>query len=331
MSTLTSKLAIAPMIDWTFSHFRVFMRMIAPFATLYTDMQTTGAILNNHERALNFNRQERPLGLQVGGAEKEALVSCAKLAEQAGFDEINLNLGCPSARVQAGRFGACLMKEPDHVAECIQAMKENVTIPVSAKTRIGLDEQDSYAYFAHFAHRLVAAGCDKLIVHARKAWLHGLNPKQNRTIPPLHYDYVYAIKKDLPHIPVILNGNTHVLEEIHIHLQHVDGVMIGRLAYQNPYAIAVIHHGLYPEVPLPNRASLLWQFLEYVEEAFEQGVPLTLLLKPLWNMAHGLAGAKQWKKHLMRVVQMKQLDLLHEAVYCLTQLEQNTCDSGSNF
>ncbi len=304
-AALISPIAIAPMIDWTYTHFRVLMRMLAPQALLYTDMQTSGAIVNNPARALNFHPMEQPLALQLGGADIKALVDCAQIAEQHGFAEINLNLGCPSDRVQAGRFGACLMAEPDHVAECIKAMKHAVSIPVTAKTRIGIDTQDSFEFFAGFIHKLVDAGCDKVIVHARKAWLHGLNPKQNRTIPPLHYDYVYRIKHELSSIPVVINGGINELEDIQEHLKQVDGVMLGRLACQNPYAIAMIHHALYPDIPLPKRSIILEKYIDYAQPMQQNGVPLSLLLKPIFGLAHGLPGARHWKNQLMDVQQSK--------------------------
>ena len=321
---LISPLAIAPMIDWTYTHFRVFMRMLAPKALLYTDMQTSGAIFNNPERALQFQPMENPLALQLGGADIAALVACAQIAEQRGFVEVNLNLGCPSDRVQAGRFGACLMAEPKQVAECIAAMKDAVTIPITAKTRIGIDTQDSYEFFAAFAHQLLDAGCDKLVVHARKAWLHGLNPKQNRTIPPLHYDYVYKIKQEFPAIPVVINGNINTLAEINTHLQQTDGVMLGRLACQNPYAIAQIHHGLYPEVPLRTRSAVLIDYLAYAEAAFTQGVPVSLLIKPILNLTHGLPGTRLWKEKLVHIQQSRSLTGLSAMLPVLVTMEQAT-------
>ena len=195
---LFSPLSIAPMIDWSYTHFRVLMRLLAPQALLYTEMQTPNAIRHQPTRALQFHPKETPVALQLGGSEPKALTAAAKQAEDAGFSEINLNLGCPSSRVLAGNFGASLMRDPKQVASCITAIKQAVSIPVTAKTRIGIDQEDSYAFFESFVNTLVNAGCDKLIVHARKAWLSGLNPKQNRTIPPLHYDYVHRIKKTLP-------------------------------------------------------------------------------------------------------------------------------------
>ena len=312
-SSLISPLSVAPMIDWTHTHFRVFMRMLAPHALLYTEMQTVGAIENNPARALGFHPMEEPIALQLGGADQAGLVKCAQLAEQQGFSEVNLNLGCPSDRVQAGRFGACLMAEPTQVADCIEAMKCAVSIPVTAKTRIGIDLQDSYEFFASFAHRLVDAGCDKLIVHARKAWLHGLNPKQNRTIPPVHYDYVYRIKQALPSVPIVINGNINTIDDINTHLNEVDGVMLGRLVCQNPYALATIHHALYPQSPLLTRGEILQQYVTYIESVHTT-VPMSLLLKPIFNMAHAMPGARVWKEQLGQVQRSGDCDALREAI-----------------
>lgn len=321
---LISPLAVAPMIDWTHTHFRVFMRMLAPNALLYTEMQTVGAVFNNPHRALGFHAMEKPLALQLGGADQDGLVKCAQLAEQEGFSEVNLNLGCPSDRVQAGRFGACLMAEPKQVADCISAMKQAVSIPVTAKTRIGIDTQDSYEFFSDFAHRLTDAGCDKLIVHARKAWLHGLNPKQNRTIPPINYDYVYRIKQDIPSIPVVINGNINTLTEINSHLQQVDGVMLGRLVCQNPYALAVIHHALYPHVPLQTRGAILQQYMTYVESVHSAGVPMSLLLKPILNMAHAMPGSRAWKERLGLVQRSGDCVELSDAISLFVEAELQT-------
>lgn len=319
--SLSASLSIAPMIDWTYVHFRVFMRMLAPNALLYTEMQTPGAIIHNPKRALAFHSLEQPLlALQLGGADKNTLVESAKIAEQHGFQEINLNLGCPSDRVQAGRFGACLMAEPAHVANCISALKNAVTIPVTAKTRIGIDHQDSYEFFSSFARELVNAGSDKLIIHARKAWLKGLSPKQNRTIPPVNYDYVYELKKEFPSIPVIINGNINTIEEIHTHLTRVDGVMLGRLAYQNPYAIARIHHMLFPHISLPSRNILLLQYLNYLQSIDTTGIPLSLFIKPILNITHGLPHAKFWKEALLKAQRSSETKLLFNTIEKLSQL-----------
>lgn len=319
---LMSPLAIAPMIDWTYTHFRVLMRFIAPKALLYTEMQTAGAIKHNQERALLFDSREHPLALQLGGANKQELVTCAQIAEQKGFAEINLNLGCPSDKVQAGRFGACMMNESELVAECIYAMKQAVSIPVTAKTRIGIDNQDSYEFFSAFAHTLAQAGCDKLIIHARKAWLNGLNPKQNRTIPPLHYDFAYRIKQDLKDIPIVINGNIELIDDIAEHMIHVDGVMLGRLACNNPYALNKIHHYFYPNIPMQTRCDIMEAYTHYLIEQFNHGVPLSILLKPLLNLAYGLPGAKYWKEQLILAQQSKKIEPLHAAFSFLQQKEK---------
>lgn len=302
---ITELLAIAPMIDWSNTHFRYFMRLLAPESLVYTEMQTPGAIRHKPLRALAFSPKEHPVALQLGGSDPQALADSARLAEDAGFDEINLNLGCPSDKVQAGRFGACLMAEPATASRCLEAIKQAVNIPVSAKTRIGIDDQDSYAFFRAFIQELMNAGCDKLIVHARKAWLQGLNPKQNRSIPPINYAYVYAIKEEFPNIPVTVNGNITALEDIKTHLQKVDAVMLGRLACDNPYAIALIHHALYPQIPCIEREDVLTLYLEYVLEQQTRGTPLSILLKPILNLAHGLPGARGWKQEVMQVLQGK--------------------------
>ena len=318
---LFSPLAIAPMIDWTYSQFRMFMRILAPESLLYTEMLTTGAIQNNPERSLRFNQQEHPLALQLGGSDPFALAHSAKQAEHEGYDEVNINLGCPSDKVKAGHFGACLMTQPEKVRDCIKAMRDAVTIPVKAKVRIGIDHQDSYEFFSAFVHQLVEVGSQKIIVHARKAWLNGLSPKQNRTIPPVNYDFVYQIKKEIPHIPVVINGNILNYQEISQHLNHVDGVMLGRLACDNPYQIAEIHHALYPQSPLISRSEAFMRYLEYLHTEYEQGIPLSILIKPIFNLAFGLPGASQWKKKLMFILQTKDCSLLDELTQFLLDIE----------
>lgn len=318
---LFSTLSIAPMIDWTYTHFRVFMRLLAPNALLYTDMQTVGSVLNNPIRALEFHAIEHPLALQLGGNDANKLADCALLAQKKGFVEVNLNLGCPSDRVLSGHFGACLMSQPRQVANCIQNMKDKVDIAITAKTRIGIDNQDSYEFFGSFVNTLMDAGCDKLIVHARKAWLHGLNPKQNRTIPPLHYDYVYRIKQEFPSKAIVINGNIQNIEEINHHLHHVDGVMLGRLACQNPYAIAQIHHDLYPSVELKTRSQILQTYLDYVCEKCRVGVPLSLLLKPILNLAHSLPGARAWREKVTQVQRGNRAEELPHILMLLEEME----------
>ncbi|WP_083500078.1 tRNA dihydrouridine(20/20a) synthase DusA [Legionella waltersii] len=304
-SILLSKLAIAPMIDWTNSPFRTFMRYLAPKALLYTEMQTVGAIKNNPARALYYLPIEHPIAIQLGGSDKSSLADCAEIAAQAGYDEINLNLGCPSDKVQAGQFGACLMKEPLKVAECIREMKRRAHIPVTAKTRIGIDNDDSYEHFRAFALTLIEAGCDKLIVHSRKAWLNGLNPKQNRTIPPVNYDYVYQLKAEIPHVPIVINGNILTVEDVKTHMQYVDGVMVGRLACDNPYSLTTLHQFLYPSVPIMSREELFRHYFEHLKAEYLKGMSLSLLAKPLFNIVHGMPGARQWKGQLSKCVQSK--------------------------
>lgn len=310
------------MIDWTYNHFRMFMRILAPRALVYTEMQTTGAIQNNPVRALQFNVKEHPIALQLGGSDPDALAQCAQRAEQEGYDEVNINLGCPSDKVQAGRFGACLMKEPEQVVNCIKAMRQAVTIPVTAKTRIGIDHQDSYEFFSDFVHQLIEAGAQKIIVHARKAWLNGLNPKQNRTIPPVNYEYVYRLKEEIPDIPVAINGNISNIKEIKEHLHYVEGVMLGRLACDNPFQIALIHQALYPEVQMKTRSQIVNLYLNYLFEEYNKGVSLSLLIKPIFNLAFGLPGASQWKKKLMLIMQTKNISLFHELSTYLQEIEQ---------
>ena len=305
------------------------MRYIAPQALLYTEMQTTGAIAHNPGRALHFYPVEHPLAIQLGGSDPHALAECAQVAEQAGYDEVNLNLGCPSDRVQAGRFGACLMNEPEQVTQCIKAMKKVVSIPVTAKTRIGIDHQDSFEFFSSFAHRLVDAGSEKLIIHARKAWLQGLNPKQNRTIPPVNYEFVYQLKQQIPHIPIVINGNILNSEEIHQHLNYVDGVMLGRLACDNPYKIAEINKTLYPDSTILSRHQLWLLYKEYLLEEYFKGASLSLLVKPMFGLVHGLSGASQWKKKLMLIVQTKNIALFDELDQYLLDLE--TTSTSNDF
>jgi tRNA-dihydrouridine synthase A len=295
---LFSPLAIAPMIDWTHTHFRVLIRLLAPEALLYTEMQTPEAIQHHPARALAMHPAETPVALQLGGSNPILLANAAKQAEAVGFSEINLNLGCPSPRVLSGNFGASLMTQPERVAECITAIKQAVSVPVTAKTRIGVDQQDSYAFFEAFIHMLCDAGCDKLIVHARKAWLSGLNPKQNRTIPPLHYDYVYRIKATVPpHIPIVINGHIETIETVRAQLKRLDGVMIGRLACRDPYAIANLHHALYPSIAKPSRTEVLEAYLSYA--ATQKTVPNSLLIKPILNLVHGLPHARAFKQSLL--------------------------------
>ena len=292
---------IAPMMDWTDRHERYFLRLITKKALLYTEMVTTGALLyGDFQRFLAYHPEEQPLSLQLGGSEPVELGKAAGLGEQFGFQEINLNVGCPSDRVQRGRFGACLMAEPLLVADCIQAMKEAVAIPVTVKCRIGVDERDSYDDLLDFVEQVRASGCRTFIVHARKAWLKGLSPKENREIPPLDYPRVYQLKYDFPDLEIVLNGGIMDLEDAETHLcRGVDGVMLGRAAYQNPFLLtevdrrffAVLGRGL-------NRREIAEAFAEYAAEQINGGVPLNSMTRHILGLFNGLPGARIWRRHL---------------------------------
>lgn len=302
---LQRPLSIAPMVDWSNTHFRMLMRYLAPHALVYTEMEPLGAVLNRRPKALCFDPLEHPIALQVGGANASQLVEVVKIAQEAQFDELNLNLGCPSHKVLSGHFGACLMREGEHVAACVRAMKAIATLPITIKMRTGVDALDSYDFFADLAGRLIEAGADKLIIHARKAWLHGLNPKQNRTLPPLQYDYVYRLKQAHPSTPIIINGHLDNLQVIQTVMPHVDGIMIGRLACHAPYALTAIHQYFYPSVPIQPREAILQTYLNYAYHQAQQGVRLSVLGKPIMNMLHGLPYAKRWKQALLHVIQQK--------------------------
>ncbi|MCX7114895.1 MAG: tRNA dihydrouridine(20/20a) synthase DusA [Gammaproteobacteria bacterium] len=306
-SVLHCPLSIAPMVNWTNTHFRRLMRLIAPQALLYTEMEPLQAVLRRKKTSVHFDIAEHPIALQLGGSDLAGLVESVNIAQEIGFDEVNLNLGCPSKKVQQGRFGACLMKEGDHVAACITAMKHEARIPVTVKMRIGVDEWDSLDFFLNLATQLVDAGVDKLIIHARSAWLKGLNPKQNRTAPPLKYDYVYALKQRFPQLPVIINGQVDDIEKVQAHLAQVDGVMIGRLACRQPYALADIHRVLHPETPILSPKEVVHTYLDYAYQQASEGEPFPRLCRPLFSMAHGEAHAKRWKHALMRVRSMEDL------------------------
>jgi len=305
---IKSIISAAPMLDWTDRHCRYLFRLLSKHCVLYSEMITTGAILyGDTQRFLKFNKAEHPVVLQLGGSDPIDLARCAIIAAQYGYDEINLNVGCPSDRVQSGRFGACLMAEPELVAQCIKAMQEQVQIPVTVKTRLGIDERDSYAELVDFIGKVAAAGCQHFIMHARKAWLKGLSPKENREIPPLNYDAVYQLKKDFPHLQISINGGIKTVAEIQTHLQHVDGVMIGRQAYHEPYLLAEIDHVLH-ESPLLSRHEIALQYMEYVEQQLAQDVPLSAMTRHILNLFHAQPGARLWRRYLTEQVQTRTND-----------------------
>ena len=293
-------LSIAPMMDRTDRHDRVFLRLISRRVLLYTEMIPAGAILHgDRDRFLAFDPSEHPVALQVGGAEPADLAACARAAAAYGYDEINLNVGCPSDRVQKARFGACLMAEPALVAACVTAMGEAADIPVTVKTRIGVDDRDSFDELVAFASRLRAAGLGTLIVHARKAWLRGLSPKENREVPPLRYDMVYQLKREVPDLTVVLNGGVTSLDDAEAHLARVDGVMIGRAAYENPYLLAEADRRVFGDPrPARSREAVVEALLPYVAARLADGVPLKSITRHILGLFNGLPGARAWRRHL---------------------------------
>lgn len=296
--TLHRKFSIAPMLAMTDRHERYFLRLISKHILLYSEMVTTKALIHaDPDRFLSFNQEEHPVALQLGGSEPEELVHGAKLGEKYGFDEINLNLGCPSDKVQTENFGACLMAKPDLVAEGFQKMRDAVSIPVTAKIRIGIDELDSYEYLKRFVQTLADAGCEVFIVHARKAWLHGLNPKQNREIPPLHYEYVYRLKTEFPQLHISINGGITTLDQAEEHLSRVDGVMVGRAAYDNPYFLAEVDQRFFhAATPLKTREEILEEFIPYIEYHIQKGQSLYHFARHIIGLFHGLRGARSWRR-----------------------------------
>ncbi len=280
------------MMSYTDRHFRVLMRIINRNLLLYTEMVTAPSLIHgkNVDKTLSYSPIERPLALQLGGANPQELAVCAKMAEDWNYDEVNLNVGCPSDRVHSGHFGACLMKEPELVAECVHAMSATVSLPITVKTRIGVDQQDSYEELCQFVSRVQQAGCRTFIIHARKAWLKGLSPHQNRTIPPLRYDIVYQLKKDFPDLEIIINGGIRTRGEIDVHLQQVDGAMVGREAYHNPFFLA--------EDPNLSRTAVITKYLEYVVEQRGANVPVWSLTRHLMTVFQGQPGAKNWRRQI---------------------------------
>jgi len=293
-------ISIAPMMEWTDRHDRFFLRQISSQALLYTEMVTTGAILRgDRERFLKFNSQEHPLAIQLGGSNPADLAECARICEDAGFDEINLNVGCPSDRVQSGKIGACLMAEPELVGECVHAMQSAVSLPITVKNRIGIDDQDDYQSLARFVEVVAAAGCGTFIVHARKAILSGLSPKQNREIPPLQYDKVYQLKCDFPLLEIVINGGIRSLAESDEHLKHVDGVMIGREAYHNPFILALVDSSYYGRTQRElSRCDVAEAMLPYISDELKQGARLQHITRHILGLFHAQPNGKLWRRYL---------------------------------
>lgn len=291
-------LSVAPMMDWTDRHCRYFHRLLSPRALLYTEMVTAAAVVHgDRARLLGFDAAEHPLALQLGGSEPAELAAAARIGAESGYDEINLNVGCPSDRVQSGRFGACLMREPALVADCLAAMQAAVDVPVTVKCRIGVDEQDEYSALAEFVDRVRAAGCRTFIVHARKAWLQGLSPKENREVPPLNYARVYRLKAEHPELSIHINGGISSVAEVEEHLRHVDGVMLGRTAYHEPFRLAEIEHALHG-APLPGRDEVLLRLRPYVEAHLARGDRLQHITRHILGLYQGLPGARAFRRVL---------------------------------
>lgn len=292
--------SVAPMLDWTDRHERYFLRLISRHALLYTEMITTGAIIHGERsRFLEFNEEEHPVAIQLGGSNPADLAECAKMAEQQGYDEINLNVGCPSDRVKSGMFGACLMAKPQLVAECIHGMQSVVEIPVTVKHRIGIDENDSVEELFEFVDVVAKSGCKTFIVHARKAWLNGLSPKENRDIPPLRYDVVYQLKQSMPELEIIINGGINDLQTAQQQLQHVDGVMMGREVYHNPYILAEVDQLMYGATnPILSREEIFHAFLPYVEAELAKGTRLHAMSRHILGLFNGLPGARKWRRYV---------------------------------
>jgi tRNA-dihydrouridine synthase A len=294
------RFSVAPMMDWTDRHCRVFHRILSQHALLYTEMLTTGAIIHgNRARLLGYSPVEHPVALQLGGSNPTDLATAAKIGEDFGYNEINLNVGCPSDRVQDGRFGACLMAEPALVGQCVAAMKAAVSIPVTVKCRIGIDDQNPEESLATLANAVVAAGVDGLIVHARKAWLQGLSPKENRDVPPLDYPLVYRLKASLPNLPIAINGGIVHIQDVRDHLAHVDGVMLGRAAYQEPWRLLDVDTDIFEDCAAKQTMmQALARFIPYVEEQIAEGVRLHSMTRHLVGAFHGVPGARAFRRFL---------------------------------
>jgi tRNA-dihydrouridine synthase A len=303
------KASIAPMMQYTDMHDRYLLRLISKKVFLYTEMVTTGAILYGkcfHQ--LEFNKEEHPVAIQLGGSDINDLVKSAIIAEDYGYDEINLNVGCPSDRVQKGRFGACLMLEPDHVAECLNAMQANVKVPVTIKCRLGVDHHEDYEFLYNFVNIVQNADIEHFIIHARNGILKGLSPRQNRHVPPLKYDYVYQLKKDFPNLNITINGGIKTIDECKEHLKFVDGVMIGRAAYENPFLIKDIDTELYGiESNVNSKKSILNQYLDYVEDKLQEGHDLSRMMKHLFGLSRGDKFAKTFRIKILEVIKKESL------------------------
>ncbi|MGB5260672.1 MAG: tRNA dihydrouridine(20/20a) synthase DusA [Gammaproteobacteria bacterium] len=299
-ASLTHRVAVAPMLDWTDRHCRFLLRLLSRHTRLYSEMVTTGAILHgDRQQHLAYHDSEHPLALQLGGSDPAALAECAHIGADYGYDEINLNVGCPSDRVQSGRFGACLMAEPQRVADCIAAMQQAVSLPVTVKSRIGIDNMDAYEDLCRFVETVSQAGCGVFIIHARKAFLQGLSPKENRTVPPLRYDRVWQLKLDYPALEIVINGGITSLDEVASQLQHVDGAMLGRAVYHDPLLLADVDRRFFGDRhTVPTRRELVLEMLPYIETELNRGTQLKHITRHMLGLFQGQPGARRWRRHL---------------------------------
>lgn len=306
------------MMDWTDRHCRYFFRLLSANTRLYTEMVTSAALVHGHQaRHLRFDPAEHPLALQLGGSSAEDLARCAELGERWGYDEINLNCGCPSDRVQEGRFGACMMREPELVAECVRAMRGATALPVTVKHRIGVDDSPDYPFLRRFVETVAEAGCETFIVHARKAWLKGLSPKENREVPPLDYDQVYRLKQEFPQLCIIINGGITDLDQCLSHLQEVDGVMLGREIYENPWTLSQVDSRIFDQhIACTSRLQVIERYLPYLREQLAQGVPLMMMAKHLLGLYRGQPGGRSFRRVLSEHGHKKGagVELLMEAI-----------------
>jgi len=303
------KVSVAPMMDWTDKHCRYFFRLFTTRAQLYTEMVTSKAILRGDKnRLLDYNSREHPLVLQLGGSDPKEMAQCAQIAKQWGYDEVNINVGCPSDRVLSGSFGACLMKEPDLVASCVENMMDASDIPVSVKSRIGIDDMETYDQLSDFVSRIHEKGCQHFIIHARKAWLQGLSPKENRSIPPLNYPWVYQLKKDFSQLKITLNGGINSCHEVVEHLEYVDGVMLGRAIYKQPYLLADIDSKVFGKKTISrNREQILVDYMNYMKKQLKEGVPIRTMTRHILGLYHGQNNAKFFR----RLLSEKKVELGH--------------------
>ena len=322
------KLSIAPMLDWTDKHCRYFYRVMSQHTVLYTEMVTTGAILFGKGDYLAFNEEEHPLVLQLGGSDPVAMAKCAKLAAERGYDEININVGCPSDRVQNGMFGACLMAEPTLVSNCITEMNSVTDIPITVKSRIGIDDLDSYEFLHNFIDHVSKAGCEHFIIHARKAWLSGLSPKQNREVPPLDYERVYKIKEDFSKLQISINGGIKTFDQANQHLKKVDGVMIGREIYQNPYMLAQADNDIYQcKTPVLTKQQIIEHMALYIDRHIASGGRAWHVLRHMLGLCNGLAGARKFRRDLSESASkgVSNGDTLKQAYEGVLLLNEDVC------